>query len=178
MQYKTISLKFVIASLTALLVVFCQVSHTPQIKYSAIFKRQLAVQAQTTEKSESSYIWPTRGTLTSNYGYLLPGVLHAGIDIAGPVGTPIVSAASGVVERAGWNSGGYGNLVEIRHADDSMTRYAQNSRIIVSPGQRVDQGQHIADMGSTGYSTGPHLHFEIHLPNRGTVNPMALLPSY
>ena len=70
----------------------------------------------------------------------------------------------------------YGNLVEVRHADGSMTRYAHNSRIIVRSGQRVTQGQHIADMGSTGYSTGPHLHFEVHLPERGTVNPMAMLP--
>ncbi len=124
----------------------------------------------------NGYIWPTRGTLTSGYGWRW-GRMHRGIDVAGPVGTPIVSAAAGVVERAGWNSGGYGNLVEVRHADGSMTRYAHNSRITVRPGQRVSQGQHIADMGSTGYSTGPHLHFEVHLPDRGTVNPMAMLPS-
>lgn len=124
----------------------------------------------------NGYIWPTRGTLTSGYGWRW-GRMHRGIDVAGPVGTPIVSAAPGVVERAGWNSGGYGNLVEVRHADGSMTRYAHNSRIVVRPGQRVAQGQHIADMGSTGYSTGPHLHFEVHLPERGTVNPMAMLPS-
>ena len=124
----------------------------------------------------NGYIWPTHGTLTSGYGWRW-GRMHRGIDVAGPVGTPIVSAAAGVVERAGWNSGGYGNLVEVRHADGSMTRYAHNSRITVRPGQRVAQGQHIADMGSTGYSTGPHLHFEVHLPNRGTVNPMAMLPS-
>ncbi|MGD1856674.1 MAG: peptidoglycan DD-metalloendopeptidase family protein [Leptolyngbyaceae cyanobacterium] len=123
----------------------------------------------------NGYIWPARGTLTSGYGWRW-GRMHRGIDVAGPVGTPIVSAASGVVERAGWNSGGYGNLVEVRHADGSMTRYAHNSRIIVRSGQRVTQGQHIADMGSTGYSTGPHLHFEVHLPERGTVNPMAMLP--
>lgn len=123
----------------------------------------------------NGYIWPTRGTLTSGYGWRW-GRMHRGIDVAGPVGTPIVSAAAGVVERAGWNSGGYGNLVEVRHADGSMTRYAHNSRIAVRPGQRVAQGQHIADMGSTGYSTGPHLHFEVHMPNRGTVNPMAMLP--
>ncbi|MEM6251984.1 MAG: peptidoglycan DD-metalloendopeptidase family protein [Cyanobacteria bacterium P01_D01_bin.156] len=123
----------------------------------------------------NGYIWPTRGTLTSGYGWRW-GRMHRGIDVAGPVGTPIVSAAAGVVERAGWNSGGYGNLVEVRHADGSMTRYAHNSRIVVRPGQRVSQGQHIADMGSTGYSTGPHLHFEVHIPNQGTINPMAMLP--
>ncbi|MEO0432063.1 MAG: peptidoglycan DD-metalloendopeptidase family protein [Cyanobacteria bacterium J06656_5] len=123
----------------------------------------------------NGYIWPTHGTLTSGYGWRW-GRMHRGIDVAGPVGTPIVSAAPGVVERAGWNSGGYGNLVEVRHADGSMTRYAHNSRIIVRAGQQVAQGQHIADMGSTGYSTGPHLHFEVHVPSRGTVNPMAMLP--
>ncbi len=123
----------------------------------------------------NGYIWPTHGTLTSGYGWRW-GRMHRGIDVAGPVGTPIVAAAPGVVERAGWNSGGYGNLVEVRHADGSMTRYAHNSRIMVSSGQRVAQGQHIADMGSTGYSTGPHLHFEVHVPSRGTVNPMAILP--
>lgn len=123
----------------------------------------------------NGYIWPTHGTLTSGYGWRW-GRMHRGIDVAGPVGTPIVAAAPGVVERAGWNSGGYGNLVEVRHADGSMTRYAHNSRIMVRSGQRVAQGQHIADMGSTGYSTGPHLHFEVHVPSRGTVNPMAILP--
>ncbi|MEM1240038.1 MAG: peptidoglycan DD-metalloendopeptidase family protein [Cyanobacteria bacterium P01_H01_bin.26] len=123
----------------------------------------------------NGYIWPTHGTLTSGYGWRW-GRMHRGIDVAGPVGTPIVAAAPGVVEKAGWNSGGYGNMVEVRHADGSMTRYAHNSRISVRVGQKVAQGQHIADMGSTGYSTGPHLHFEIHIPNRGTVNPMAMLP--
>ena len=123
----------------------------------------------------NGYIWPTTGTLTSGYGPRW-GRMHHGVDIAGPVGTPIVAAASGVIERSGWNSGGYGNLVDIRHADGSMTRYAHNSRLLVRPGQQVAQGQQIAEMGSTGYSTGPHLHFEVHLPNHGTVNPMAHLP--
>ncbi|HIK45497.1 MAG TPA: peptidoglycan DD-metalloendopeptidase family protein [Leptolyngbyaceae cyanobacterium M65_K2018_010] len=124
----------------------------------------------------NGYVWPTRGTLTSGYGWRW-GRMHRGVDIAGPVGTPIVAAASGVVVRSGWNSGGYGNLVDIRHADGSMTRYAHNNRLLVREGQQVAQGQQIAEMGSTGFSTGPHLHFEIHLPNSGTVNPMAFLPS-
>ncbi|MEO1399729.1 MAG: peptidoglycan DD-metalloendopeptidase family protein [Cyanobacteria bacterium J06635_1] len=123
----------------------------------------------------NGYIWPTRGTVTSGYGWRW-GRMHRGVDVAGPVGTPIVASAPGVVERSGWNSGGYGNLVEIRHADGSMTRYAHNSRLMVRPGQQVDQGQQIAEMGSTGYSTGPHLHFEVHIPNQGTVNPVAYLP--
>ncbi|WP_187329490.1 peptidoglycan DD-metalloendopeptidase family protein [Halomicronema hongdechloris] len=122
------------------------------------------------------YTWPARGTLTSGYGWRW-GRMHRGIDVAGPVGTPIVAAADGTVERAGWNSGGYGNLVDIRHPDGSMTRYAHNSRLLVRTGQQVRQGQQIAEMGSTGRSTGPHLHFEIHLPGQGTVNPIAHLPS-
>jgi len=123
----------------------------------------------------NGYVWPTRGTFTSGYGWRW-GRMHRGIDIAGPVGTPIVAAASGVVVRSGWNSGGYGNVVDIRHRDGSMTRYAHNSRLLVREGQQVNQGQSIAQMGSTGYSTGPHLHFEIHLPGNGTVNPIAYLP--
>ncbi|PSR17503.1 hypothetical protein C8255_12265 [filamentous cyanobacterium CCP3] len=123
----------------------------------------------------NGFVWPTQGTFTSGYGWRW-GRMHRGIDIAGPVGTPIVAAAAGVVVRSGWNSGGYGNLVDIRHADGSMTRYAHNSRLLVREGQQVRQGEQIAAMGSTGYSTGPHLHFEIHPPNSGAVNPMAYLP--
>lgn len=122
----------------------------------------------------NGYIWPAQGVLTSGYGWRW-GRMHRGVDIAGPVGTPILAAAAGVVVRSGWNSGGYGNLVDIRHPDGSMTRYAHNSRLLVREGQQVRQGQNIAEMGSTGYSTGPHLHFEIHIPNQGTVNPMAHL---
>ncbi|MDB9524910.1 peptidoglycan DD-metalloendopeptidase family protein [Oscillatoria sp. CS-180] len=122
------------------------------------------------------YIWPAHGVLTSGYGYRW-GRMHRGVDIAGPVGTPIYAAGPGVVERSGWNSGGYGKLIDVRHPDGSMTRYAHNSQLLVSAGQQVRQGQQIAEMGSTGYSTGPHLHFEIHLPDQGTVNPMAYLPN-
>lgn len=124
----------------------------------------------------AGYAWPARGVLTSGYGPRW-GRMHRGIDIAAPVGTPIYAAASGVVEFAGWNSGGYGYMVDIRHADGSMTRYAHNSRLLVQRGQEVGQGDQISEMGSTGYSTGPHLHFEIHLPERGAVNPMTMLAS-
>ncbi|MDX2097756.1 MAG: peptidoglycan DD-metalloendopeptidase family protein [Leptolyngbyaceae cyanobacterium bins.59] len=120
------------------------------------------------------FIWPAKGVLTSGYGWRW-GRMHRGIDIAGPIGTPIYAAAPGVVVYSGWNSGGYGNMVEIKHPDGSMTRYAHNHRNIVREGQQVEQGQQIAEMGSTGYSTGPHSHFEIHVPGRGAVNPIALL---
>jgi YD repeat-containing protein len=121
------------------------------------------------------YIWPARGVLTSGYGWRW-GRMHRGIDIAAPIGTPAYASAAGVVVRAGWNSGGFGNLVEVRHPDGSLTRYAHLSRIHVTAGQEVSQGEHIADIGSTGRSTGPHLHFEVHLPNQGSVNPIAYLP--
>ena len=123
----------------------------------------------------NGYIWPTKGVLTSGYGQRW-GRMHKGIDIAAPVGTPIVAAAPGVVVSAGWNSGGYGNLVEIQHPDGSLTLYAHNNRILVRRGQEVAQGQQISEMGSTGNSTGPHCHFEVHAAGRGAVNPIAYLP--
>ncbi|MFM7449491.1 MAG: peptidoglycan DD-metalloendopeptidase family protein [Leptolyngbyaceae cyanobacterium] len=127
-----------------------------------------------TPDQSTGYIWPAKGVFTSGYGWRW-GRMHRGIDIAGPIGTPIVAAASGVVITAGWNSGGYGNMIDIRHADGTITRYAHNNRLLVRSGQTVEQGQQIAEMGSTGFSTGPHSHFEIHLPGQGAVNPMAYL---
>jgi murein DD-endopeptidase MepM/ murein hydrolase activator NlpD len=125
--------------------------------------------------NRAGMIWPSKGVLTSGYG-MRWGRPHRGIDIAGPVGTPIYAVADGVVERAGWNNGGYGKLVDIRHPDGTMTRYGHNSKILVQAGQQVRQGQQITAMGSTGFSTGPHLHFEIHPGGKGAVNPIAFLP--
>jgi murein DD-endopeptidase MepM/ murein hydrolase activator NlpD len=121
------------------------------------------------------YIWPAKGVFTSGYGWRW-GRMHRGIDIAGPVGTPILASAEGEVVTAGWNSGGYGNLVKLKHPDGSISLYAHNRRLLVRNGQKVEQGQRIADMGNTGRSTGPHLHFEIHPNGRGAINPIALLP--
>lgn len=123
----------------------------------------------------SSYIWPARGTITSGFGWGW-GRMHNGIDVAAPIGTPIVAAAGGLVIAAEWHDGGYGNLVKIQHPDGSVTLYAHNQKILVCEGQAVEQGELIAEMGSTGYSTGPHLHFEVHLPEGEAVNPMAYLP--
>ena len=122
------------------------------------------------------YSWPAAGTLTSKFGRRW-GKMHKGIDIAGPIGTPIDAAADGIVIAAGWNSGGYGNLVEIRHSDGTTTRYGHNSRLSVSVGQVVRQGQQVAQMGSTGHSTGSHLHFEIRPSGGAAVNPIAHLPA-
>lgn len=123
----------------------------------------------------TGYIWPAKGVFTSGYGKRW-GRMHKGIDIAAPVGTPIMAAADGEVISAGWNSGGFGNLVKIRHSDGTVTLYAHNSKIHVRQGQFVKQGQHISNMGSTGFSTGPHLHFEMHPQGQKAVNPIALLP--
>jgi murein DD-endopeptidase MepM/ murein hydrolase activator NlpD len=123
----------------------------------------------------NGYHWPAQGTLTSGYGWRW-GRMHNGIDIAGPIGTPVIAAASGEVIFSGWNSGGYGNLIKIRHPDSSVTLYAHNNKNIVVEGEQILQGQQIAEMGSTGYSTGSHLHFEIHPNGDSAVNPIAFLP--
>ncbi|WP_284707153.1 LysM peptidoglycan-binding domain-containing M23 family metallopeptidase [Lyngbya confervoides] len=120
------------------------------------------------------YIWPAKGTFTSGFGWRW-GRMHRGIDIAAPVGTPITAAAPGVITYSQYNSGGFGNLVEVTHPDGSLTLYAHNNRNLVRAGQYVSQGQQIAEMGSTGRSTGPHLHFELHPAGQGAVNPVALL---
>ncbi len=122
-----------------------------------------------------TYITPTLGTLSSRYGWRW-GRLPSGIDLAAAISTPTVAAASGTVSYAQWNSSGYGNLIEIKHADGSITRYAHLSRMFVKSGDPVIQGQLIAEVGSTGHSTGPHLHFELHLAGQGAVNPLIYLP--
>ncbi len=102
--------------------------------------------------------------------------MHAGIDLAGPVGTPIYATADGVVSESGYNSGGYGNLVKITHGRGIETRYGHLSSIMVSPGQRITRGQQIGRMGSTGRSTGSHLHYEVRIDGRA-VNPIPFMKS-
>lgn len=119
-------------------------------------------------------------TFTSSYGvrsdpFRGSAAMHAGIDLSGPVGTPIYATANGVVGRAKW-VGGYGNLVELEHGKGVQTRYGHLSEILVRPGQRVKRGDLIAKMGSTGRSTGSHLHYEVRLDGRA-VNPVPFLQS-
>ena len=125
-------------------------------------------------RSSDSFIWPAKGVFTSPYGWRW-GRMHKGIDIANNVGTPILAAKDGFVTYAGWSSG-YGYLVEMSHRDGSSTRYAHNSRLLVKKGQFVPQASRISLMGSTGRSTGPHLHFEIRRPGGAAIDPMAMLP--
>lgn len=123
--------------------------------------------------SGSGVAWPTSGSLTSGYGYRW-GSLHAGIDIANGVGTPIRAAKGGTIILAGWN-GGYGNCIVIDHGGGFTTLYGHMTRLRASEGQRVSQGDVIGDMGSTGNSTGSHLHFETRV-NGSPRDPQRYLP--
>lgn len=125
-------------------------------------------------------IWPTKGVITSSFGSRVDPVYggtgrHEGVDIANDYGTPIVATANGVVRYAGYDGGGYGNMVEIDHGNGFVTIYGHCSAILVSAGMTVVQGQTIALMGSTGKSTGNHAHYEIRI-NGTAVDPMLFLP--
>lgn len=126
-------------------------------------------------KIPPTYIKPiSGGRLTSNFGRRKAPTRgasrnHKGIDWATPVGTAVMASSAGTVAKAGWGSG-YGYVVYINHADGRQTRYGHLSKVLVSPGQTVSQGQKIALSGNTGVSTGPHVHFEI-LVNGTQVNP-------
>ena len=102
--------------------------------------------------------------------------MHPGIDLAGAYGSPIYATADGTVLRAGWNSGGYGNLVEIDHGRGITTRYGHMSAILVRAGDHISRGQLIGRMGSTGRSTGNHLHYEVRIDGRA-VNPIPFMKS-
>ncbi len=118
------------------------------------------------------YQWPVSGPVTSPFGWRW-GRLHEGIDIAVPSGTPVQASAAGTVIYAGWMEG-YGNLVIVDHGGGISTAYAHNTSVAVATGQSVAQGQVIAYSGSTGHSTGPHVHFEVRV-NGAAVDPLGYL---
>ena len=126
-------------------------------------------------------IMPTAGWLTSQFSRSRVHPLlhvsrpHEGIDVSAPMGAPIVAPASGLVTKVG-RENGYGNVLEIDHGNGIVTRYAHCSRIDVRQGQRVTRGQAIAAVGSTGLSTGPHLHYELHI-NGKVVDPLTYVLS-
>jgi len=125
----------------------------------------------------AGYRWPISNfTITTYFGRR--GVFqrfHTGIDLAAPIGTPIYAARAGQVDTAGWSRYGYGLHVIINHGGAQETLYAHMSRIVVRPGQWVDRGDLIGYVGSTGWSTGPHLHFEVRVGGVAR-NPLAYLP--
>lgn len=119
-------------------------------------------------------IWPVEGRVTSTYGPRY-GRMHRGIDVAAPVGTPIRAVRGGTVAFSGWK-GGYGNTVDIAHDGGGTTRSAHQSELLVHEGEQVERGQVIGRVGTTGSSTGPHLHFEVSVGGT-TVDPGGLLPA-
>lgn len=134
----------------------------------------LPSQAEARDYSNS----PVKGRMTSNFGwrndpYSGQNRFHAGVDIAANAGTPIYVPQDGVVAYAGRYKG-YGNVVVVQHQPSLYTLYGHASRLLVSTGQPVHRGQVIAQVGSTGRSTGPHLHFEVR-QNNGYVNPLQYL---
>lgn len=122
--------------------------------------------------SSAGLVWPVSGPITSPYG-MRWGSLHPGIDVGASTGTPIHAAAAGTVLVASYN-GGYGNLVVLDNGNSIATAYAHQSSIAVTVGQTVSQGQIIGYVGSTGFSTGPHLHFEVRV-NGSPVDPLGYL---
>jgi murein DD-endopeptidase MepM/ murein hydrolase activator NlpD len=123
-------------------------------------------------------IWPTSGEVTSGFGWRNSPMgggseLHPGMDIANSMGAPVVAAADGEVIQSG-AAGGYGNMVQIDHGNGISTIYGHNSRIIVNVGQSVRKGQVISYVGSTGKSTGPHLHYEVRV-NGNAVDPIGFM---
>ena len=129
--------------------------------------------------STGTMTWPADGEVTSPFGWRVHPIfgtqrLHTGIDIGADYGDAIRAADGGVVIHADW-MGGYGNAVIIDHGNGISTLYAHNSQLLVSEGQTVSKGQTVARCGSTGYSTGPHLHFEVR-QNGSPVNPLNYLP--
>ncbi len=123
--------------------------------------------------------WPVKGPITSPFGMRMDPILHkyemhTGIDIGVPMGTPIKAADGGTVIFAGWNDA-YGKLTIIDHGDGISTVYAHQSVQLVNVGDKVYQGEIIGHVGTTGWSTGPHLHFEVRI-NGTPVNPMNYLP--
>jgi murein DD-endopeptidase MepM/ murein hydrolase activator NlpD len=149
-----------------------------QASSAALTARIQAAQANRGSGSPSStpsaagLIWPASGPVTSPFGWRW-GRMHEGIDIGASYGSPIRAAAPGTVIYCGWESG-YGNLVVIDHGGNLATAYGHQSAIAVTCGQQVSQGQVIGYVGSTGHSTGPHLHFEVRV-NGAPVDPLGYL---
>jgi murein DD-endopeptidase MepM/ murein hydrolase activator NlpD len=123
----------------------------------------------------------TSVSFTSGFGaradpFHAGAAFHPGIDLAGAYGTPIYATADGTVLRSGWNNGGYGNMVELDHGRGIVTRYGHMSAVLVQAGEHVTRGQQIGRMGSTGRSTGNHLHYEVRIDGR-PVNPIPFMKS-
>ncbi|HEV2779925.1 MAG TPA: M23 family metallopeptidase [Actinophytocola sp.] len=135
--------------------------------------RAADAQAKQAEANRAKFVKPTQGTFTSGFGARW-GTTHYGVDIANRIGTPIVAVADGVVVEAGPASG-FGLWVRLQHADGTITVYGHVDSFNVREGQKVKAGEQIARMGNRGYSTGPHLHFEVWDATGKKLNPVPWL---
>lgn len=141
---------------------------TVELNNESIAKKY-GTKATYSASSNSPYSWlvthplPDMKRVSSNYGGRTMGGRaehHSGLDLSAPSGTPIYATGPGVVTKSGWGSG-YGQYVEINHGNGYITRYAHASRLVARVGDRVEAGEHIANVGCTGRCTGPHLHYEV-----------------
>lgn len=141
---------------------------------------QLRAIETTSDPQSLPSMWAHLGKINNEYGYRRNPFggrsyeFHPGLDIDGERGDSVIAPANGVVVKAGWQ-GGYGNMIEIDHGNGLSTRYGHLSQINVQVGDRIERGQPIGLIGSTGRSTGPHLHFEIRLGDK-SINPRRFLP--
>jgi murein DD-endopeptidase MepM/ murein hydrolase activator NlpD len=145
--------------------------HAEEITKAAAFAQERA--EREARLNRPLFVMPTKGVWTSGFGYRW-GVLHAGIDIANSIGTPIYAVADGVVIDAG-PTPGYGAWVKIRHSDGTVTLYGHVNTWLVSKGQRVMAGDQIATIGNRGNSTGPHCHFSVLLHGTDFIDPVPWL---
>ncbi|MDT5201542.1 MAG: hypothetical protein QOE52_3334 [Mycobacterium sp.] len=145
--------------------------HNAELAHGVAFAQERA--EREARLQQPLFVMPTKGIFTSGFGYRW-GVLHAGIDLANSIGTPIHAVSDGVVVDAG-PTAGYGMWVKLRHADGTVTLYGHVNTTNVRVGQRVMAGDQIATMGNRGNSTGPHLHFEVLLGGSQRVDPVPWL---
>ncbi len=145
--------------------------HNEELAHGVAFAQERA--QREARLQQPLYVMPTKGIYTSNFGYRW-GVLHAGIDLANSIGTPIYAVSDGVVIDVG-PTAGYGAWVKLLHADGTVTLYGHVNTTLVSVGERVMAGDQIATMGNRGNSTGPHLHFEVLLGGSERIDPVPWL---
>jgi murein DD-endopeptidase MepM/ murein hydrolase activator NlpD len=126
--------------------------------------------------SGNGFLWPVRGRIASAFGSKPNGTRNDGINIRAAEGTPVLAAENGVVVYAGTEIAGFGRMLLVSHADGFITAYAHNAKLLVDVGDRVDRGEKIAMVGSTGNVTSPQLHFEIR-DGKKALDPVVLLDS-
>ncbi len=156
----------------------------PHRRFAAAFTGLLAAGAIVTAAPPAAADWgamhePVTGQVTSNFNRCDNSSRHDGIDIGAPTGRAVHAAYKGTVRYIGYDAGGYGNYIDISHDNQTYwTRYAHLSRVVVSRGQWVTRGQKVGEVGSTGASSGPHLHFEVRKGDNRWATPLNMDSAY